>query len=123
MTAATLTSSVLKSLELSRSVKENHGSKILKIATSLFDSQFSNLVAVLSATQVTSSLNFVIISFYSSFLRLTFMILTTWDKVTWTLFRITRLRKVKKNLWIVVGWPMKTTDIWQFYWNQVTLNC
>lgn len=123
MTAATLTSSVLKSLELSRSVKENHGSKILKIATSLFDSQFSNLVAVLSATQVTSSLNFVIISFYSSFLRLTFMILTTWDKVTWTLFRITHLRKVKKNLWIVVGWPMKTTDIWQFYWNQVTLNC
>jgi hypothetical protein len=53
MTAVTLaTSSVLLSLELSRSVKENHGTKILKIATSLFDSPFSNLVAVLSATQV-----------------------------------------------------------------------
>lgn len=45
----------LFSLELSRSVKENHGTKILKISSPIFDS-FSNLVAVLSAKQV--QLNF-----------------------------------------------------------------
>lgn len=42
----------VKSLELSRSVKENHGKPILKIATAIFNSSFSNLIATLSSQQV-----------------------------------------------------------------------
>jgi hypothetical protein len=38
--------------ELSRSIKENHGGKILKIAVPSIDSSFRNVVAVLSSTQV-----------------------------------------------------------------------
>ncbi len=39
-------------LELSRSIKENHGDKIPKIAVPALDSSFRNVVAVLSETQV-----------------------------------------------------------------------
>ena len=46
------TPTVLSSLELSRSVKENHGTRIKQIATANSNSSFSNLVAVLSSTQV-----------------------------------------------------------------------
>ena len=38
--------------ELSRSVKENHGGKVIKIAVPALDSSFRNIVAVLSAEQV-----------------------------------------------------------------------
>ena len=42
----------LLSLELSRTVKENHASKIIKIAVPIPDSSFPTLVAILSANQV-----------------------------------------------------------------------
>ena len=38
--------------ELSRSIKENHGERILKVAVPLLDSSFRNVVAVLSCSQV-----------------------------------------------------------------------
>lgn len=122
MTGLVAPESVLHSLELSRSVKENHGSKIIKIATSLFNSPFSNLVAVLSSTQVRGYYKFNLIT--SLLLcRLTFMIQIIWAKVTWTFYRITPSKEARKSSWTAAGWLTKATGIWRFCWNRVILNC
>jgi hypothetical protein len=49
---------LLGALELSRSVKENHGTKIKQIASPISSCYFSNLVAVLSTSQVSNLISF-----------------------------------------------------------------